>query len=105
MMVSLRIVNIILLTQFETFLKDIFTTRPLNICYFEVILLQGRTKSDYMLHLFLLLSLLPVALLLLFTKRILSIHNDLPQGTLPLCLNVKLKCLCSGKKHVDPVHL
>ena len=36
------------------------------------------------------------SLLLLFTKRILSAHNDLPQGTLPLCLNVKPKCLCSG---------
>ena len=36
--------------------------------------------------------------LLLFTKRILSIHNGLPQGTLPLCLNVKPKCLCSGKQ-------
>ena len=43
-------------------------------------------------------------LLLLFTKRILSIHNDLPRGTLLLCLNVKPKCLCSGK-HPDPVHL
>ena len=44
--------------------------------------------------------------LLLFTKRILSIHNGLimPRGTLPLCLNVKLKCLCSGK-HPHPVHL
>ena len=43
-------------------------------------------------------------LLLLFTKRILSIHNGLPQGTLPLCLNVKPKSLCSGK-HPDPDHL
>ena len=42
--------------------------------------------------------------LLLFTKRILSIHNGLPRGTLPLCLNVKPKCLCSGK-HLDPVYL
>ena len=42
--------------------------------------------------------------LLLFTKRILSIHNGLPQGALPLCLNVKPKCLCSGR-HPDPVHL
>ena len=31
--------------------------------------------------------------LLLFTKKILSIHNGLPQGTLPLCLKVKPKCL------------
>ena len=43
-------------------------------------------------------------LLLLFTERILSIHTGLPQGTLCLCLNVKPKCLCSGK-HPDPVHL
>ena len=43
-------------------------------------------------------------LLLLFTKRILCIHNGQPLGTLPLCLNVKPKCLCSGK-HLDPVHL
>ena len=42
--------------------------------------------------------------LLLFTQRILSIHNDLPGRTLPLCLNVKPKCLCSGK-HPDPVCL
>ena len=42
--------------------------------------------------------------MLLFTERILSIHNGLPRGTLPLCLNVKPKCLCSGK-HPDPVHL
>ena len=30
--------------------------------------------------------------------------NGLPRGTLPLCLNVKPKCLCSGK-HLDPVQL
>ena len=42
--------------------------------------------------------------LLLFTKRILSIHNGLPRATLPLCLNVKPKCLFSGK-HPDPVRL
>ena len=40
---------------------------------------------------------------LLFTKRLLFIHNSLPQGTLPFCLNVKPKCLCSGK-HLDCVH-
>ena len=34
--------------------------------------------------------------LLLFTKRILFIHNGLPWGTLSLCLNVKSKCLCMG---------
>ena len=45
-----------------------------------------------------------VRLLFLFTKRILSIHNGLPGGTLPLCLNVKPKCLCLGK-HPDLVHL
>ena len=43
-------------------------------------------------------------LLLLFTKRILSVHKGLPRGTLPLCLNVKPKCLCSGE-HPDPVCL
>lgn len=42
--------------------------------------------------------------LLLFTKRILSIHNGLPWRTLPLCLNVKPKCFCS-KKHPELVHL
>ena len=40
--------------------------------------------------------------LLLFTKRILSIHNGRPPGTLPRCLKVKPKCLCSGK-YPDPV--
>ena len=39
-----------------------------------------------------------------FTKRILSTQNALPQGTLPLCLNDKPNCLCSGK-HPDPIHL
>ena len=34
--------------------------------------------------------------LLLFMERILSTHNGLPQGPLPLCLNIKPKCLCSG---------
>ena len=38
----------------------------------------------------------------IITKRMLSIalskHNDLPQGTLSLCLNVKLKCLCSAHR-------
>ena len=33
--------------------------------------------------------------LLLFTKRTLSIHSGLPWGTLPHCLSVKPKCLCS----------
>lgn len=42
--------------------------------------------------------------LLLFTKRILSIHNGLPQRTLALCLNVKPKCFCS-EKHPELVHL
>ena len=46
----------------------------------------------------------PCFSLLLFTERILSVHNDLPQGTLPLSLNAKLKCPCSVK-HPDPVHL
>ena len=34
--------------------------------------------------------------LFLFTNWILFIHNGLPQGTLPPCLNVKPKCFCSG---------
>ena len=38
--------------------------------------------------------------LFLFTNRILFIHNGLPQGTLPLCLNVKPKCFVQ-----DPIHL
>ena len=33
---------------------------------------------------------------LLFTQRILFIHNGLPQVTLPLCLDVKPHCFCSG---------
>ena len=41
---------------------------------------------------------------LLFTQRILSIHNGLPLGALPLCLNVKPKCLCL-ERYPDPVHL
>jgi len=49
----------------------------------------------------------------LFTKRILSTHNALPWGALPLCLNVKPKCLCSGpslpvdgyrKEEINTVH-
>ena len=38
----------------------------------------------------------------IITKRMLSIavsiHNGLPWGTLHLCLNVKLKCLCSAHR-------
>ena len=36
---------------------------------------------------------LPIVLL---TKKILFTHNGLPWRTLPLCLNVKPKCLCLG---------
>ena len=43
-------------------------------------------------------------LLLLFINTTLSTHNGLPRGTLPLCLNVKPKYICSGKQP-DPVHL
>ena len=58
------------------------------------VLLQRRTKSNYMLGLFLLLSwLLPVAFV---TVRILSIHNGLPRGALLLCLIVKPKRFCPG---------
>ena len=68
----------------------------------EIEMLQERTKSyscwicffDFNLYF----------LLLLFIKRIVSIHNGLPQGTPPLCLNVKPKCLCSGR-HPGPIHL
>ena len=52
-------------------------------------------RMDSMLDLFVFFSLLCFPLLL-FTERILSIQNDLSQRTLPLCLNVKPKCLCSG---------
>ena len=38
------------------------------------------------------------------TKRIMFIHNIMPQGTLPLCLNCKLKCLCSGSCPYVVVH-
>ena len=63
---------------------------------------QVRAKSDSRLDLFLYFNLcFPLHL---FTKRILSVHNGLPLGTLPLSLNAKPKCLCSGK-HPDPVHL
>ena len=49
-----------------------------------------------MLDLFLLLwPLLSVA----FVRSIaIDIHNGLPWGTLPLCLNVKLECLCSAHR-------
>ena len=43
---------------------------------------------------------LPIVLL---TKKILFTHNGLPWRTLPLCLNVKPKCLCSGN-HPGPDH-
>ena len=56
-------------------------------------MLQGRVSYDSTLDLFYLNLCL---LLILFTKRILSIHNGLPQGTLPLGLNVKPKCFYSG---------
>ena len=42
--------------------------------------------------------------LLLFTDRIVSILNVLPRGTLLFRLNVKPKCLWSGRQH-DPVYL
>ena len=42
--------------------------------------------------------------LLLFTKRILCIHNGLPRGNRAPLPEVNPKCLCSGK-HPDPVHL
>ena len=33
---------------------------------------------------------------------VVSIHDGLPRGTLPLCLNVKLKCLCSAHRETLP---
>ena len=46
----------------------------------------------------------------MITERMLSIairvHNGLPGGTLPFCLNVKVKCLFQlTGKHSDPAHL
>ena len=49
-----------------------------------------------MLYLFLLLwPLLSIAFILSIA---IGIHNGLPWGTLPLCLNVKLKCLYSAHR-------
>ena len=55
----------------------------------KYVMLQGRTKSDSMLN----DLLYPSFLVGLFTTVILSIHNGLPQETLPLCL-------CSGPAHL-----
>ena len=55
-----------------------------------------RGRMDSMLDLFVFFFALLCFPLLLFTKRILSIQNDLSQRNLLLCLNVKPKCLCSG---------
>ena len=57
----------------------------------DVLVLQGRTPCWICFFYFNLCFPL-----LLFTKRMLFIYNGLPQITLPLCLNVKPKCLCSG---------
>ena len=57
-------------------------------CYREETILTPRWICFFYFNLF-----FP---LLLFMKRILSTHNGLPQGTLPHCLNIKPKCLCSG---------
>ena len=69
------------------------------------ILLQRRTKSNYMLDLFLLLSWwLPVAFV---TVRILSVHNGLPRG--PCCSAWLLNqsafvhlWVATGRKKVTP---
>ena len=43
---------------------------------------------------------------LLFVAVIIIIHNGLPQRTLPLCLTVGLKRLCSSHREIiDPAHL
>ena len=38
--------------------------------------------------------------LLFVAAVIIIIHNGLPHRTLPLCLNVKLKCLCSAHREI-----
>ena len=49
--------------------------------------------------------LLAVAFATTLSKRLLSVavsmHSGLPQGTLPLCLKVKLKCLCSAHRETS----
>ena len=52
-------------------------------------LLQRRTNSDFMLELFIWLAVV-----------IIIIRNGLPQRTLPLCLTIKLKCLCSAHSEI-----
>ena len=54
--------------------------------------LQGRANYSFIWIPFFNLCFL----LLLFTERTLPIQSGLPQKTLPLYLNVKPKCLCSG---------
>ena len=61
---------------------------------------------DFILDPFLLLQpLLFVAFVIIITKGMLSVaksvHNGLYLGTLSLCLNVKLKCLCSTHRETS----
>ena len=61
---------------------------------------------DFILDPFLLLQpLLFVAFVIIITKGMLSVaksvHNGLYLGTLPLCLNVKLKCLWSAHRETS----
>ena len=44
-----------------------------------------------------------VSLTLTFAFVVIIVHNGLPQGTLLLCLNVKLKCLCSQGDNLTPL--
>ena len=54
--------------------------------------LQGRADYSFIWIRFFNLCIL----LLLFTERTLPVQSGVPQETLPLCLNIKPKCLCSG---------
>ena len=76
------------------FLQDVEWTLTVRNCYWEE--LTPRWLCFFYFNL-----CFP---LLLFTKRILSIHSGLPWGTLPHCLSVKPKCLCLWK-YPEAVHL
>ena len=58
--------------------------------FFNVHVFQGEVNSDSML------KTVSLTLTLVFAVFvIISVHNGLFQRILPLCLTVKLKCLCS----------
>lgn len=88
--------------NFLHFINCTFILKVIHILFMLYIcvmcLLQGRTNlTTYWIWFFFNFNL--CFLLLLFTKRILSLHNGLPKKP-ALCLNVKPKCLCSWK-HSD----